>query len=255
MKATFKAELLKFLTARSTYFAMFFVFALTIFLGLYAEGMKGIGGELSSMKLTELAQNSGSLAAQVGGIIAALMMIHEYRYNVITYTLTISNSRLKVLLAKAVTTLGYIILFSITTVVIGLLSYKAGLAIRGAELVPQTFDVVDVLARTTFYSAGYALAALMLAALLRNIAVTIAVLFIAPSIELLLQFLIFKNSDVYLPFTALGSVLYQGPNIQDGASAATQEFLEPGKAALIFTVYLIVGWIITSVLFVRRDAN
>jgi hypothetical protein len=56
-----------------------------------------------------------------------------------------------------------------------------------------------------------------------------------------------KKKVVYLPFSALHEVIGQGQNYN--------KTISPVKGAVIFGCYLVVGWIVAWVLFLRRDAN
>ena len=91
------------------------------------------------------------------------------------------------------------------------------------------------------------MAGLLIAALVRNQVGAIITLFIVPdTVEGLLSLLLKKNA-VYLPFSSIHAVIGQGLNYNNSITA--------GHAALLFSGYLIIGWLIVWVLFLRRDAN
>jgi hypothetical protein len=52
---------------------------------------------------------------------------------------------------------------------------------------------------------------------------------------------------VYLPVISLNAVLVH-PSSNQGS-------ITYGHAAMVFMVYLVIGWIVAWALFVRRDAN
>jgi hypothetical protein len=65
---------------------------------------------------------------------------------------------------------------------------------------------------------------------------------------------------VYLPFTALQQVI-QAPTIAGFAAvhpardASTTGYLSSVHGAMVFLLYLVVGYIVGWYLFLRRDAN
>lgn len=249
MIAALKAEFRKLLTVRSTYIVTGLVLVLVIFIAGYIEGW-----QLSPADLQQPNQFGsdvfGALNLSIfGAIIAILLMTHEYRYNTIMYTLTASNSRSKVLLAKIVTISVYAVFL---TVMVGLLSpivCSIGIHLHGHTLVPQVLHVGDLLWRSLFYGWAYGMAGLLLAVLIRVQVGAIAALFLIPGlIEQLLGQLL-KHNTVYLPFSSLDQV------INSSASNPSGGQLAPGKAALVFLTYLVIGWIVAWILFLRRDAN
>ncbi len=252
MTSTIKAEFQKLLTVRSTYITSGIAFLFIIFMAFYIEGYLGLGDSAAGANaLKNIVLNTAGPAAQITSIIATLFMAHEYRYNIISYTLTAANSRTKVLLAKILTITTYAVVFSLACALIGIITYYAGLALRGAELQAQSFDVINIFARTVFYSVGYALVALLFTVLLRNVVLPIVIVFMAPATLEPLIGLVLKDNAAYLPFSALQKVVL----VNAEHNPFVRGNLSPGKAALVFSAYLIVGWFITWMLFLRRDAN
>src|ERR1700690_563954 len=101
MVPTLKAEFRKLFTIRSTYGWILLAFVLVGIFSFYGEGFKDSAQLMQHPKLAEggslfIAGTITQMASFVGlfgGIIALLLITHEYRYNTITYTLTASNSR------------------------------------------------------------------------------------------------------------------------------------------------------------------
>jgi ABC-type transport system involved in multi-copper enzyme maturation permease subunit len=183
-----------------------------------------------------------------GAIVAILLVTHEYRYNIITYTLTASNSRIRVLLSKFVVMTIYSLILAVIVGVLSPLMSYLGIQAHGLTLTPQTLHIGDLVWRCLFYSWAYSSAGFVIAMLARNQVASIASLFLIPGLgEQLLGLLLLKKNVVYLPFTALNQVLQDG-NIGGGN-------LSPGHAALLVTGYLAAGLLIAGVLFARRDAN
>lgn len=246
-----KAEFRKLLTVRSTYVITAIVTAIVIFVAFYLEGWL-----LKGPTLNDPNQLSGDVTGALnvtvfGAIVAILLMTHEYRYNTVIYTLTSSNSRNKILLAKFVTVSVYaLVLAAFIGLLSPLMSYL-GVHAHGHTLVPQTLHYADLAWRSLFYGWGYAMAGLLLAVLTRNQVASIMSLFLIPDLaEQLLGFLLFKHNAVYMPFHALVQVI-NGPSQGDPTSSN----LSPAKAAGVYCMYLVVGWIVAWILFVRRDAN
>jgi ABC-type transport system involved in multi-copper enzyme maturation permease subunit len=248
MFATLKAEFRKLLTVRSTYIITILIVAFVSFFAFYVEGWR-LGpkdlynpGELSSDVF-------GALTLSVfGAVIAILLMTHEYRYNMIMYTLTGSNSRSKVLLSKIIVISVYALFL---TAVIGLLSPAAsylGIHAHGHALAPQTLHVGNLAWRSLFYGWSYGMIGLLLAALIRVQVGAIVALFVIPSaVEGLLSQLL-KHNAIYLPFTALTEVI-------GNTGFNSGKPLSPGRAAIVLAVYLVVGWLVAWILFLKRDAN
>ncbi len=247
MMQTIKSEFRKLLTIRSTYIITTLVILFVAFIAFYVEGWR-----LKPFELHESGQLAsdtyGALGLMLfGAVIAILFMTHEYRYNTIMYSLTSSNSRSKVLASKILVISCYAIFL---TIIIGVLSPVAtylGVHAHGHVLVSQTIYYKDVIWRSLFYGWAYAMLGLLLATLIRVQVGAIVALFAIPAaIEPLLSQLLNKNA-VYLPFTSLSQL------VGDGALGGGS--LAPGRAALVFCGYLVVGWAVAWVLFLRRDAN
>ncbi len=245
---TLRAEFRKVFTVRSTYLIFGFCVLLVIFFGFFISGYR-------INKVDRL--NPATLAGDVTGavqtlsifaaIIAALLVTHEYRYNTIMYTLTASNSRSRVMLSKILVMTGFAIVFTAFFAVVSPILSTFGAHTHHITLVHQTFNYSNLLWRCLFYGWGYTMAGLLLAFLIRNQIGTVVTLFIAPAtIEGLLSLLL-KNNSVYMPFTSLSVVIGQGMNYRNT--------ITPFHAMLVFSSYLIVGWIIAWILFLRRDAN
>lgn len=243
-----KAELRKVFTVRSTYFIIAVVVLLELVFAFYISGWRATPADLHNTSTLATAVTSAiSAIAIFGALVALLMFAHEYRYNTIMYTLTASNSRSKVLLAKILVISGFAIVFTLVFGAVSPLLTLAGMYAHHLKLVPQTLHYWDLLWRCLFFGWGYAMAGLVITALIRNQVGAIIILFIVPgSVESLLG-LILKSNTVYLPFSSLHQVIGQGRTITSNLSTI--------DAALVFSGYLIVAWAAAWILFLRRDAN
>lgn len=253
MIPTLKAEFRKLLTVRSTYIITLFVVLLVCFIAFYLEGWRLTPSDLHQP--TQLAGDvTGALNITVfGAIVAILLMTHEYRYNTIMYTLTSTNNRSKVLFAKFVAASTYaLFLAALIGVLSPVMSYLGVHAHGNTFAVPQVLHYGDLAWRSLFYGWGYGMAGLLLAILTRNQIASIVALFLIPDMaEQLLGHLLLHHNSVYMPFTALNQVV-NGP--APGGDPTSSTF-SSGHAALIFCVYLVIGWIVAWILFLRRDAT
>ena len=248
MNSAIKAEFRKLTTVRSTYFISALALLLVCFFAFYVSGWRINNSDL---------HNPTTLAGDVTGaihvvsifaaFIAVLLVTHEYRYNTIMHTLTLSNSRSKVLVAKILVITGFAVVFTVVLGVISPLLSLLGIHAHHLNLVPQTIHYSNLIWRSLFFGWGYVMAWLLIATLVRNQVGTIIILLIAPAtIEGLLG-LVLKSNSVYLPFTSLDTVLGQSLNYRTT--------ITPLRAVFIFSSYLVIGWIIAWILFLRRDAN
>lgn len=237
-----KAELQKVLTTRTTYALMAVTFAITAFVSFYIIGYRGA---YSAAQPTMLAGSATIIVSQIVfliGLPGVLLVANEYRYSTIIYTLTSSNSRLKVLFTKAVVISVLSVLLTLAFAALTALLTYAGARLKGLDIAAQDIPYLDLLWRMAFYGWGYSMLAMIFAFIIRNqIGTIVALIFLPGTIEGLLGLLL-KENNFYLPFSALNSVLNNTP-------------FSHGKAALIVVAYLIVGWAITAILFKRRDAN
>jgi ABC-2 type transport system permease protein len=243
-----KAELRKIYTVRSTYGILAFCFVIMCVFAFWVEGYKAGDGSRTVTdvhKIAFLVRDAVGNLAFFGGLVGILAMAYEYRYNTIMYTLTASKSRVRILLAKIFAVSIYSVFFTLFVTIMVLILLFIGISIKGLSLSHQELPL-DIIWRALFTSWGYAMAGLLLASLIRQQVGAIAAFFAIPIFIEQLAGLALKDNRIYLPFTALGQV-----TISEGVKNA----LSPGKAAVVFSIYLIIGWIIASVLFLRRDAN
>ena len=247
MMAALKAEFKKLLTVRSTYFITILVIIFVIFIAFYVTGWRMNAHDLHDPN--QLANDvTGALNVMVfGAIVAILLMTHEYRYNTIIYTLTSSNSRSKVLWSKWVAVSVYTLIFAAVVAVLSPVMTYLGVHAAGHNLGPQVLHYGNLAWRSLFYGWAYGMAGLVLAVLLRNQIAAIAGLFIIHGVVEQLLSLLLKHNTVYLPFTALDQVI--------GNSDPRIGSISPARGALVFTAYVVVGWLIGWFLFLRRDAT
>jgi ABC-type transport system involved in multi-copper enzyme maturation permease subunit len=256
MLATIKSEFRKLLSVRSTYFVCLLSL---ILVGIYLFYIEGFLGRTGSSTARETMNGSALSEAALGvfsstgifiAIIAILQAVHEYRHNTIMYTLTTSSSRTKALFSKALVLTGFGVFFALFCVAFGIGMYLLALSIKGASLPPQTTDWAHVLGRGVFYSAAYASLGMIIAFLSRNIAAAIAIFLVFPTAVENLLVLLLRDNAVYLPFSALEKVLA----VPGNQGIAKGDLSVPG-AILVSCGYLAIGWVITWILYLRRDVS
>ena len=251
-----KSEFRKLFSVRSTYIISLVVLLFTGgLIAFYGQGFRTNPKDLNSLFLAGTLTTYSNIISIAGSIIALLLLAHEYRYNTIVYTLTSSNSRSKVLASKIIAVLVFVLGLSLIVTGAALALTVAGVTAAGHSLPHQNINLLTYLVKSVFLCEGYALFGLLLAALVRNLVGAVVVLLIVPNTLEGLLSLILKHNSVYMPFTALQQVV-QAPSLTPpNVNEASSGYLSPIKGALVFITYLVVGWIITWYLFLRRDAT
>jgi ABC-type transport system involved in multi-copper enzyme maturation permease subunit len=282
MVPTLKSEFKKFLTVRSTYvIAVLIVFLAGLFTYLgtsrvyeepaqpvkqsqQAEGQASqaskpveepkLTNKLPPQKILINLQNTIEPLTFLISILVILLMAHEFRYNTITYTLTMSNSRSKVLGSKIAVSIVIVVVLAALAIATTIATTYAAVSIKGLVLPTYDIDWPYMLARLFSYTLGFSLFGLALITLLRNLTAGIVILFFLPNIEILLaSFLASHNIEPtkYLPFSALMQI----HNVTSGSMGWSVMPVSVPRAYLVFAFYLIPLWIITWLLFLRRDAS
>lgn len=290
MIAQLKAEFKKLLTVRSTYIltiVFIFLTALFTYLGtsrVFEEPAQPVMQESTTLseqpppeqsdkrqeqaeppapKLTNNLPNNKLLmsfqdniipVALFMSIVVILLMAHEFRYNTIFYTLTASNSRSKVLLAKNLVVVTYTTVFTLVTVGVVMAATYLAVNIKDLNLPPQDIEWWYTLARLLAYSLGFSLLGLAIITLVRNLTAAIVAIFFLPSVDAIISGLLASRQiepTKWLPFSALGRV----NNVISDTLAPSGALTSVTHAALVFAVYLVVVWVTAWYLFLRRDAS
>jgi ABC-2 type transport system permease protein len=242
-----RSEFRKLLTTRSTYLLVIISLLITAFFAGFVEGFQNTPDALRDPEL--LVRESTHAIVFVGILLAfvgLLVLGHEYRYNTIMYTLTSSNRRLKSLVAKVLVISVFALAMSLLITFFSPLCTIIGARLHGMSLGPQTYDYWSVIWRCLFVGWGYAMYAFILIAIMRNQVGAIVSFLLVPLFGENILSLLLKNNATYLPFTSLQSI---------GNPALTESATTPGRQALIVLAYVSVGLLVSTVLFVRRDAN
>jgi ABC-type transport system involved in multi-copper enzyme maturation permease subunit len=245
MTPAIKSELRKLVTVRSTYVILGFCLGLELLFAFYNDGLKVTTASLHNPDYMagEVTQ-AISVLMLVVAMIGVLLVTHEYRYNTITYTLTASNRRIKVLLAKLITISLFVVAASIILGFLSPLLVDLGLHVKGHNLVHQVFPVWNLLWRVAFAGWAFAMLALIMAFIIRTQFGAVVAVFLLPgTVEPLIGLMLKKHQD-YLPFSSINSIVDR-----------TNTSISLGRAAMVASLYVILGWIIAWILFQRRDAN
>lgn len=241
-----KSEFRKLFTVRSTFVIFALSLLLAVFFAFYVDGIKGGPTVNDPGKLASEVTNAINTVSILCAIVGVLLITHEYRYNTIMYTLTASRSRTQVFIAKIIAISVFAVVFSLIFAVISPFLAYLGVQVKGLHMVHQVLPVWSLLWRAIFVGWGMSMLALILAFIIRIQVGAIAALFIIPSTVESVFGLLLKNNVVYLPFSALNSVLQH----HEGHIVLTY-----GRAALVALIYIVIGWLIAWQLFLRRDAN
>lgn len=247
MIAALKAEFTKLITVRSTYFLTIFVLAVVSFISFYVIGIHSSPQYLlSSNFMQSTLFGEVQLVGVIAAVVGVLLLAHEYRYNTINYTLTISNSRTSVLASKFIVITIYSIVLCLVSIGLSIGLVHAGANLSGSVVGQQNYQFGQMLWQSVYSVWGMAMAGLILTTLIRNLVGSIVILFVFPNLEQLAGLLL-KDNVGYLPFTALSGVT---PIAQ-----AQMAVFSVAKSAIIFAVYFVVLTIVAWQLFLRRDAN
>ena len=246
MKAALTSELRKFLTIRSTYVLTIFSLLLAGFVVFWGLGYKADGFSLQSSDAVSTAAITAVMTASIfTGILAILHICHEYRYNTINYTLTASNSRLRVMGAKFIVLTVYGVLVTTVALVLGFSLMPLGASMAGHELGTQTIDLWDTIWRSGVFLMGNLWLGLIIGFLTRSVVAAIVTYFLITPIEQLIHNFL-KISTNYLPTSAQSQIVNTPPG---------PDIFSPAASAGVFAVYLVIGIVISGILFVRRDAS
>jgi len=246
MIASIRAEFRKLLTVRSTYIVFGFALLLAVFFAFYVDGIKAGPTVGDPGKLASEVINAINTVSILGALVGVLLVTHEYRYNTIMYTLTLSRSRTQVFFAKLIAISVFAVIFALALAAFSPAMAYLGVQVKGLHLVHQVFPVWSLLWRAVFVGWGFSMIAFVLAMIIRIQVGAFAALFLIPSmIEAIIGLLLKKNA-VYLPFNSLGAVLQHRSDLTS---------ITYGRAALVALVYIVVGCVVAWQLFLRRDAN
>jgi len=246
MITAFRSEIRKILSVRSTYIFLAISMAMELLFAFYLTAWRATGEQLASPHyLSSQVVSAINPLMLFGSLVGILLVTHEYRYNTIMYTLTAARSRTKVLVAKLLAVTLFALIF---TFVFGLLSPLLSLLaikIHGLHLGHQEIAYATLAARSLFAGWAFMILGFILAVIIRAQVGALVTMFLLPGpVEAILGLLLKKNA-VYLPFSANNTLL----DIQGQGAHISYT-----RAALVVSIYIVVGWIVAWYLFLKRDA-
>lgn len=245
MNRTFRAELRKIWSVRSTYVIALLVLAVSVALvGFWIFGYKDVeNADKTSKALLQMLSVSVMSSTIFLSFIALLSVGHEYRYNTILYSLTSLNSRTKLFIAKWLATVLSALFLSVVATALAAGAFLIGQEISNTNTIAQTMPGWDFAWRAIASIAGNLTFAFLIGMLLRSQVAAIATFLAVPTAVESLMFFVLKDNIKYLPFTALNNLTDNG----SGTSHVT--------SLITVGVYTAVLGAIAYVLFLRRDAN
>ena len=222
--------------------------------------------DLSKERLLSGMQEAVPIVVTFVSIILVLFVAHEFRYNTINYTLTISNSRSKVLLAKLIIAIVFTLLTTLLAVGVSMAVAFAAIGIKDLNLPAQDYNWLYVTFRHLVYALGYTLFSVGVAVLVRNLTVAVAAAFILPTLDGIAGFLLSTRHiepTKVLPFSALDRFGNVALDVTAGTADVGERFANASAmypatafgALAVFAVYLVGLWLITWFLFLKRDAS
>ncbi len=253
-----KSEFRKIFTIRSTYIVSLVALAFIVLTCFYVIGYKDSEmNEVHKWLLAGAITQISNIISVFGAIIGLLVMSHEYRYNLVVYTMTASNSRSKILISKILSLLVFIFFFSVILGAIALGLIYLGAVVAGHTPVHQEISYLTFFGKLVLYCELWAMVGLLFITLIRHQMGAFVVLFIVPNIVNGIFAQLLKHNAVYLPFNAINEIIKAPELIPKNGVPTPAEFgsLTPPRAALLFGSYLLLGWAVAWILFLRRDAN
>lgn len=244
MKTALKAELRKILSVRSTYLLFAVALLLSSFVSFWVYGYKDVEqAGLNNGVLLNSILATVSVTGLFLSFLAVLLVGHEYRYNLIMYTLTTAKSRIAVFFAKLLAVSSIALIMATVIVAIGWGLFYLGQNVHHVHTVNQYIPMLDLLWRALATILAGIIMAFLVTTLLRNLVGAIIVTLVMPTTVEPLLGLLLKDNTKYLPYTALSNLTNVG-----------------GKVGYVFSiriliVYAVVLGAIALILFKRRDAN
>ncbi len=239
-----RSEIRKITTVRSTYVILGLSVLLVLLLNSLAGMLNKYGFDVDY--LAELIRSTARGTSSLLGLIVLLQVTHEYRYNIVYYTMTLVRKRFSIVLAKAIVASGVVLLGAIILQVVGLLSIALSVAVSGDTLGTQIVPWGDIVTRGSVYVWGAGMYALIIGLLVRYQVGAIVVYFVGAALAEQFLGLLLKSNAGYLPFQALEGVM---------AAPGTAGVFSPEKSMAIMLGWIIVAGAVAVFLFNRRDAN
>lgn len=264
-----RSEWIKLRSLRSTFWCAVIIVVLDValsplLLAVLPAGQLPSGRALTSLVISAIATGTG-LTSLVAAVLGALTITGEFGTGMIRSTFAAVPKRLPALAAKAIVLTLLLFVVAVVAVALSTAVVLAQAAGRGLHLTLDAPFWVALVADAG-YLALIGLMAVALGAIIRNtaggIATLVGIVFVIPTIvntvAALAQITWVQNVGEFLPSTA-GSRMYSYPT-GSGLDAAVRPttsgaiLLEPWQGLLVLLGWIVVLWIVASVLVRRRDA-
>lgn len=243
MMHNIRAELRKLFSVRSTYVVFIICMGLAVLFAFYGTGFRSHPSDLHNpYLLASQVSDAISFLCTIGALVAVLLVTHEYRYNMISYTVTTSRTRSQIIPAKILAITVYGLLFSAFFAVATPLLAYAGLHAHHAVYVAQTFHYGTLAWQALLGGWAFFMYAFIIASLIRNQVGALVTVFVFPGVVEQLLNLVFRGNSKYLPYHAITNVL-------------THVTMSSDKAAIIVGIYIVAGWLVSWLLFLKRDTS
>lgn len=242
MKDLLRAECLKIITVPSTiYLLVFSLLSIVLFAG-YAQGYQANYFELINPNLLNSQINQASIfLSNFAFLIVFFLVSHEYRYNTQPYSLLAANKRTKVFLTKIISIVIFIFIFTLIISIVSPCVNFLGINLHNLKLVHQTFSFFSYFGQALVYNLAFVLFGVILVMIIRKQVTSLILVFVASFINSIAALQLHANQK-YLPLTALNNIISVKPSALLGSSSL-----------YIVLGYLLIGLLISWILFVKRD--
>ncbi len=245
MIRSLRAEMRKIWTVRSTYVIILIELVVVVGVaGFWVFGYKDNDKAATTpTALLDLLYGAISAVGIFVSFIALLSVGHEYRYNTILYSLTSTNRRTKLFVAKWLATLVSALVVGAAALALCTVGFYVGQHLHHVQTMAQTMPDWGFVWRAVVGVGGLVSFAYIIAMLLRSQVGSIAAFLVLPTTVESLLTLLLKDNTKYLPFTALGNL----SNLHPSPSLKTSGVIVAG--------YIVGFGLLAYALFLRRDAN
>lgn len=246
MIAALHAEFRKLYTVRSTYMLALVALLLgAVLAGFWIWGYKDVEhAALNHLALSNLISRAANIAGIFLSFLAVLLVGHEYRYNTITYSLTSTNNRSKVYLAKLFVLLVSSLVIAAIVIAAAIGLFHVGQHLHHITTASQQVPLWDTIWRSAATVAGGIVYAFIISIVLRNLIGSIAFILVVPTTVENLLSLLLKDNVKYLPYTAL-----------DNLTRIEKSTVSHSFSLAVVASYIAVFGVVSWLLFLKRDAN
>lgn len=285
MTSALRYEWRRLVSLRSTWILLVVSVAFTALVAALQAAFSGLGGGVDGrVPIDEVVASAHNpVTVTLVSVVAAMAFGHEYRHGTIRFTLTALPRRGRVFAAKAIATAGFAasahLLSMLAALIVALVAGTDRVRLRPLTARTRTSGDLDIgewtsifwqdLLRASAFVVGFALIALALTAILRNLALGVVIPLVASTLVegLLMGFLEtrvlwlndllpFTNGSMFLEWTPTGDPVTIGGDPADPMAVdyATVNPISPVRAGVVFGAWIAMLLAAAWALFERRDA-